>query len=251
MTSSNRRSSRISFVVLATAMVSLLPTSPALASNNHGPYGANAGFLELARRFNGATLNVSSSSSCPSAQSTAEDGAFTNTRTSTAQTSEFVGKWPGGLQLTRTRCDGVVNAAIDIKIKYMWNTTWCSAHGGANNCSTAGGEEHFSPSSPNFCNTVTPNHPTNGSAYPCGTHPSTVEINGPKWQSKSPQDRIRTLMLETAHSQGLQDHCVGAEDSITNSGDPSCNGGRWTEVMAYQPRDRAGIVNVYPGWPLP
>jgi hypothetical protein len=218
------------WIVVFLSALLLLGIVPS-ASSNHivGTYGSR-GYHWLATNYDYAEEWVTSNY-C----TTAELDAFTRVRNSTAGTSQFAGRWPSGLRLVRVSCDGVVDITIDIKLEY---SDFCVTHG----CGTYGGENHSFLASSSYCAFW-------GVRYPCGSHPSIVHVNKPKYLNTSSLGRQRLHMHETGHSQGLSEHCTS--DAIMNNGVASCNGGRWLEVMSYLATDRSGVRSVYPNWPYP
>lgn len=211
------------------ALAVLLPT--ASASDITGTYGSR-GYAWLAHWYDesGGTEWVTSDY-C----TTAELDAFSAVRSSTAGTSEFAARWPSGLRIDRVACDGVVASTIDIKLDY---SDFCVTHG----CGTYGGENHSSLAPASWCATFVVQ-------YPCGSHPSVVHVNKPKYLNTSAAGRQRLIMHETGHSQGLDHHC--SSDAVMNNGASSCNYGRWLEVTGYRATDRHGVVSVYPCWRCP
>lgn len=204
----------------------------ATASNITGTYGSR-GYTWLARYYDmSAGFEVVTSNYC----TLAEKDALARIRSSTAGTAEFAGRWPSGLQVIRSdACDGLVNAYVDIALSY---SDFCATHA----CGTYGGENHSILAPSSWCSIW-------GARYPCGSHPSVVHLNKPKYLNTASAGRQRLIMHETGHSQGLDHHCAG--DSIMNDGSSGCNGGRWLDVMGYRPTDRAGIRNVFPCWRCP
>jgi hypothetical protein len=215
-------------LVALCASVFLILSGGAFASHVYGTYG-NRGYAWLARYYD---VDVwVTSDYC----NTAEVDAFTAVTNSTAGTTEFNARWPSGLRMTRDTCDGVVTNTIDISLDY---SDFCQTHG----CATHGGENHSTLAPSSWCSYW-------GHPYPCGSHPSVVHMNQPKFLNTSDVGRRRLIMHETGHSHGLAHHCSG--DSIMNDGTSGCNGGRWSVVTGYLATDRQGILNVYPGWQYP
>ena len=224
-----RRTARIGATLVAlSASAFLVLASGAFASHVYGTYG-NRGYAWLAR-FYDVDVWVTSDY-C----NQAELDAFTAVRNSTAGTTEFNDRWPSGLRMERMSCDGVVDNTIDISLDY---SDFKVTHGGA----THGGENHSTLAPSSFC--AYWGHP-----YPCGSHPSVVHMNQPKFLNTSDAGRRRLIMHETGHSHGLAHHCTG--DSVMNDGTSGCNGGRWLVVTGYLATDRQGIRNVYPNWQYP
>jgi hypothetical protein len=221
--------SRVALVALGLAVLASLFASGA-AFGNHitGTYG-NRGYAWMARYYDVETWVTSNYCT------TSELNAFQDAINSTAGTSQFAGKWPSGLRMARQTCNGVVDNTIDIKLDY---SDFCVTHA----CGTFGGENHSTLAPSSWCSYW-------GNPYPCGSHPSVVHMNKPKFLNTSNEGRRRLIMHETGHSHGLDEHC--SSDSIMNNGTSGCNGGRWLEVNGYLATDRQGIVNVYPGWQYP
>lgn len=193
------------------------------------------GYGWAARYYDYFFLDVSSDNCNP-----AELDAFERVLDSTSSASgDFNDRWPRGINLERASsgpCNGTVSGFTDIKLAY---SDFCDTHG----CGTFGGENHSTLAPTSYCNTYQAGH------YPCGSHPSRVHINHPKYQNTSQLGKARLIMHETGHSLGLGHHCTS--DSIMNDGTSGCNGGAWTSVMVYKVTDRAGILGVYPGWQYP
>lgn len=224
---------RLTITASVLVLVNLVGAAgPATASDITGTYGSR-GYVWLARYYDmQAGPEFVTSNYC----TLAERDAIARIRSSTAGTAEFGGRWPSGLSLSRTdRCDGVVDTYVDISLSY---SDFCTTHG----CGTYGGENHSLLAPSSWCAIWS-------ARYPCGSHPSIVHLNKPKYLNTSSTGRQRLIMHETGHSQGLDHHCTG--DAIMNSGVSSCNGGRWLEVMGYRATDRAGIRNVFPCWRCP
>lgn len=212
----------------------LLPiyAAPAGADNRYATYG-NRGYQWAARYQDNFFIHVTSNNCRP-----AEQTAFDNIRNSTAGSDRFSVRWPSGLRMLRDStdpCNGQVTRYVDVKIAY---SDFCNTHG----CGTFGGENHSTLAPSSWCNYW-------GANQPCGSHPSEVHINENKWQNTSDAGKVRLIMHETSHSQGLAHHC--SSDSIMNDGSSGCNGGKWTQIMSYQPTDRTGIYNIYPCWRCP
>jgi hypothetical protein len=220
-------------LAIAIPLVSMAFALSADALGNHitGTYG-NRGYTWLARYYDmSGGLEWITSNYC----TTSELNAIDDIRNSTAGTSQFAGKWPSGLRMLRNDCNGQVTDFIDISLSY---SDFCVTHG----CGTFGGENHSTLAPSSWCAIW-------GAPYPCGSHPSTVHLNKPKFLNTSNQGRRRLIMHETGHSQGLDHHCNS--DSLMNDGTSGCNGGRWLEVTGYLATDRQGILNVFPGWRYP
>lgn len=211
----------------------LLSGAAAYANNISGTYGQE-GFWQPATQFNGFALGVAST------HCNADELAAFSTIQSTTQ-GQFGCCWPSGIQMSRVNCTGSVSTSVDIRLLYLSDSAWHACNPlPCLHTTEAGGEEHAKPAKSAFC-------AMQGVRFPCGLHPSLVEINDNKYHNVygSGAERQRELLHETGHSQGLDHHCNG--DSIMNDG--TCNGGRWLQITGYKPTDIAGVLNVYPGWP--
>lgn len=210
-------------------LASLLGAPTAAANDIYTTYG-NRGYVWAATRSDGFDILITSTS-CNQSELTAYD----NVRTSTDNASgQFGTRWPSGIQMMRQNCTGTVSDGTDIKLQYMTQSQWDASH-----TTNAGGENHSALASSSWCNIWSV-------AYPCGSHWSTVHINGPKWDNTTAAGRRRLIMHETGHSEGLAHHC--SSDSVMNDGKATCNGGAWLNVTGYMATDRAGIVDIYPCW---
>jgi hypothetical protein len=218
-------------VVAGMAAAAFSISSDAFGNHITGTYGSR-GYTWLARYSDMAGGQEWITSNYCTAS---ELDGINDVRNSTAGTSEFAGKWPSGLRMNRNDCTGTVTQYIDISLDY---SDFCVTHG----CGTYGGENHSTLAPSSWCAVW-------GAPYPCGSHPSVVHLNKPKWLNTSNQGRRREFMHETGHSQGLDHHC--SADSIMNDGTSGCNGGRWLQVTGYLATDRQGIVNVFPGFMYP
>jgi hypothetical protein len=206
-----------------------LQSTPALA-HHKGTYGSH-GYVWFAYRFDGAEVRVSSDNCGPTDPS---PGAYTKIQASTAGTDEFLSRWPSGISLRPTSCQGGWGFADDISLNYQSNFE--TTHG------NYGGENHSYVASGTWCEMWAMPHR-------CGYHPSIVHLNKPYFSTKSTAWLERLIMHETSHSLGLSDFC--SQDSISNDGTSTCNSGRWTQVMEYKPVDRRAVYDIYPGWVYP
>lgn len=217
---------------LAAALSLVLLSGPAAYANDISGTYRQEGFWQPATQANGFSLGVASTH-CNADELTAYSSIQSSTQNAGGT---FGSRWPSGIRMSRVNCTGSVGASVDIRLVYLPDAAWHDPLG-ANHTSEAGGEEHPMPASSAFCS-------QRGVQYPCGLHPSRVEINDPKYHS-SGYNRSRELMHETGHSQGLAHHC--ADHSIMNDGS-TCHVDHWSSVMGYLATDRAGVVAVYPGW---
>lgn len=222
-----RRCTAMAALLFALAAVLVTPAS---ANDRYDVYGKR-GNVWLGT-FSDAALTYVTSDYCNASETAAYDAV----RNSTAGTSEFSGRWPSGLRMSRYRCYASGGAQVDnntdVVIRY---SDFCQTH----SCGTFGGENHSTLATSSYCSAW-------GASYPCGSHVSNVHINLNKYNQTSSSGRQRLLMHETGHSQGLAHHCTS--NSIMNQGTSSCNGGAWMNVMSYLPTDRSGIRGIYPYW---
>lgn len=197
----------------------MLPVAVTFANHYKGTY-PNEGLLWMSKTYGYPGYEYVTSPNCNGD----ETGAYSRIKNSTTGKSEM-SRWKNGIQMKQYRCDGAWDSYTDIKIDYT------SGHP-----SGAWGENHSTLASSSFCQFW-------GTSYPCGMLP-TVHLNKETWNGLSSTNRQRLIMHETGHSNGLNHHCTS--DAIMNDGTSSCNGGRWSSVMEYQPTDRTGINSVYP-----
>lgn len=210
---------------LAVFIILFLPVALTLANHYWGNY-PNQGILWMSgeKGYNGHVWVTSTHCFLE------ETSAYVRIKESTTGTYEM-SRWPNGIQMVPITCDGDIdnNPSIDIKLDYQENYQNDPEHG------TEGGHNHSTLALPGYCAAW-------DASYPCGTR-STVHLNKPKWDTKSFTWRERLIMHETGHSHRLDHHCNS--DSIMNDGNKSCNGGKWEQIMAYQPTDRTGINSIY------
>lgn len=218
-----RHALRIFIAIVGFIVPPLTMSTGAYADHYYARY-PNRGFywMSPARNYSG---NIWVSSTNCNAQ---EVSAFAKVKNSTAGIG-WMAWWPNGYNMQQVYCDGSLSNGTDIVIQY---SDFKVTHGGG----TYGGENHSTLAPVEYCASF-------GASYPCGSHPSTVHINLPKWNGTSTAGRERLIMHETGHSNGLANHCNG--DSIMNDGTSGCNGGRWLQVMGYLETDRYGVAKIY------
>jgi hypothetical protein len=237
-TMSAKRSRVLATVMLTTVLVALVSVGPdAYGNHRSGTYPSSRGYHQAAVccDFYGLYL---ASENC----NTSELNAYDAIRSSTANKGgTFGSRWPSGIRMSRSpdgnACTGTGSAQTDIRLLYLTATQWSSSHS-----TNAGGEFHAQLASASYCGMIQTD-------YPCGTHNNYIHINKPKWNNTSGAGRVRLLIHETGHGQGLAHHCTS--DSIMNDGSSGCNGGAWLNVTGYLATDRSGVVTVYPNWPYP
>jgi hypothetical protein len=216
---------RQGFVLLAILAMFSATAQTANADHIKGYY-PNQGFLWMSsgEAFIG-TVDVSSNH-C----GTWEASAWASVKSTTqGQTYMGSGRWPNGLNMNTTRCDGLQDNTIDIQIFYKDQSYFAGGIGGRNNSYLR---------SANYCSYW-------GQGYPCGVY-AQVEINNQKFFGASTAYKTRELMHETGHSNnfsGSPHHCNS--DSINNDGTSGCNSARWYEVTGYLETDRIGINHTY------
>jgi hypothetical protein len=236
---SAKRRRPLATATFATALVALVVGLGGDAYGYHrsGTYPSSRGYHQAAVFSDFYGLYIASQN-C----NTSELNAFDAIRNSTANSSgTFGSRWRSGIRMSRSpdgnACTGTSSAQTDIRLLYLTATQWSASHS-----TNAGGEFHAQLASSSYCGMI-------GTDYPCGTHNNYIHINKPKWNITSGAGRVRLLIHETGHGQGLAHHCTS--NSIMNDGSSSCNGGAWLNVTGYLATDRSGVVSVYPNWPYP
>lgn len=195
----------------------LMPTFFISADEIKGQF-PNDGLLWMSSRKGYVGYEYVSSNNC----NNSEVSAYTKIKNSTIGTVEM-SRWKNGVGIKQYTCDGSWDSYTDIKLEYGSQPT------------DAGGQNYSVLADSSFCGFW-------NTSYPCGVRP-TVKINLAKWNNTSSAGRERLIIHETGHSNGLRHHCLG--DSVMNDGSSSCNQGRWSVVMNYQPTDRKGINSIY------
>lgn len=204
----------ISVLVL---VVLLSPAVLVFANHTKGTY-PTVGHLWMSGGTGYSGLIYTTSNNCNSS----ELNAYTRVKNSTTGTSEM-SRWTNGIDMRRYTCTGTWDNYTDIYLQYLSHPA-------------SPGENHDTVNSSAYCAFW-------GVSYPCGVR-STDHIDTAWWSGQGTLSRERLIMHETGHAFGLAEHCTS--DAIMNNGLSTCNGGKWTSIMQYQPTDRTGINNVYP-----
>jgi hypothetical protein len=231
---------RSTLAVIITALT--LTVAPTVAAHHTEDEYGRRGYVWLQYWYNG-TIWVTSTNCNPR-----EAAAYDNVLNSTAGKPEFVNRWSAGIKLIQKTCDGEVTTQIDIKIKY---TNFCTEFG--SDWCDVWGRNISDKAEASWC--ALWNKP-----HPCGSHPSHVYVNNPKWNdsSRSQEWKEHLIAHETGHSLGIAHHCKdingNPEDAIMNTpvGEgSSCTVANWENITGWKPSDRQAHKNVYPNWQGP
>ncbi|HET8575204.1 MAG TPA: hypothetical protein VFM02_03495 [Candidatus Paceibacterota bacterium] len=151
--------------------------------------------------------------------------AYSKVQSSTTGYSQMPSSiWPNGYDMIQNNWTGTWNNYVDIMF------TWKDRTG------DSVGETYSYAEPSSWCTFW-------GQSYPCGNY-SVIQIDTTRWANYGAGSlRQRLIEHETGHAVGMYDYC--SSDSIMNNGDPSCNNGKWTAVMYYQPIDRTNTSAVY------
>ena len=151
--------------------------------------------------------------------------AYSLVKNSTTGYSEMPSSvWPNGYNMVQNNWTGTWNNYVDIM--FQWADRTGDSVG-----------QTYSSAPPSSCCSFW------GQSYPCGNY-SIIQLDNTRYANYGPGLlRQRVIVHETGHAVGMFDYC--GSDSIMNNGAATCNGGRWTAVMNYQPIDRTTTSAIY------